>query len=134
MKKIAIWGLLLCILCAFVPVSATCLTDDPDTNQEIKITVIVIGGDTPRPRPRSGAPIITAELSGGQLSFAFNEQVGTVTVSVENSMGEIVSLGVCDTDNVPFFVLSVPVDTEDFYRISIIGDSIEAVGTYDTFR
>ena len=134
MKKIAILGGLLFILGEFASASVNCFTSGPDTNKEVKIEVVIIDGGNPRPRPRSEEPIISAELSGDQLSFDFDEQLGPVTISVENSMGEIVSFGECDTDYVPFVVLNVPTNTEDVYNISIIGESIEATGAYDTFR
>lgn len=114
--------------------ASTNSNDALDTNKEVKIEVITIDGDNPRPRPRSERPIVTAELSGDQLMFDFDEKVGVVVITVKNSMGEVV--GSCDGDTscMPIIILDVPTDTSDYYSINIQGNNIEAIGEYDTFQ
>lgn len=101
------------------------------TVREIRIEVLVIGGGKPRPRPRSLLPIIEAELDlmANQLFLAFNEAVGRVTISVKNSMGQVVTHYSCNTANEAYIVLDCP-SNKDYYTISIIGDEIEAYGTF----
>lgn len=105
--------------------------DDPSI-REIRINVFVISGGKPRPRPRSGIEIITAELdiTAQQLFLEFNEAVGKVKIQVKNSMGQIVSVYSCDTEMEPIAIMSIS-NYADYYTISIIGEGIEAYGYYE---
>lgn len=102
------------------------------TVREVRIEVLVIGGGKLRPRPRSLQPIVEAELDlmANQLFLEFNEAVGRVTISVKNSMGQVVSSYYCNTAIESLVVLGI-VDTPDSYNICIEGDGIEASGYYD---
>ena len=69
---------------------------------------------------RSLTPTIEAQINtlSRLLSFTFNEPVGTVTITVTNSVGETVASSQCNTTIQPFVQLFVPVaDDTDYYRI-----------------
>jgi hypothetical protein len=80
---------------------------------------------------RSLTPTIEAQINtlSRLLSFTFNEPVGTVTITVTNSVGETVASSQCNTTIQPFVQLFVPV-VDDTYYIYINGDRISAYGTY----
>lgn len=102
------------------------------TVREVRIEVLVIGGGKPRPRPRSLQPIVEAELDlmANQLFLEFNEAVGRVTISVKNSIGQVVSSYTCNTARESIAILGIA-DIPDSYTVSIIGDEIEARGYFD---
>ena len=80
---------------------------------------------------RSLTPTIEAQINtlSRLLSFTFNEPVGTVSITVTNSLGETVASSQCNTTIQPFVQLFVPV-VDDTYYIYINGDRISASGTY----
>ena len=80
---------------------------------------------------RSLTPTIEAQINtlSRLLSFTFNEPVGTVTITVTNSVGETVALSQCNTTIQPFVQLFVPV-VDDTYYIYITGNSLSAYGQY----
>ena len=80
---------------------------------------------------RNLTPTIEAQINtlSRLLSFTFNEPVGTVTITVTNSLGETVASSQCNTTIQPFVQLFVPV-VDDTYYIYINGDRISAYGTY----
>lgn len=80
---------------------------------------------------RNLTPTIEAQINtlSRLLSFTFNEPVGTVTITVTNSVGETVASSQCNTTIQPFVQLFVPV-VDDTYYIYINGDRISAYGTY----
>lgn len=80
---------------------------------------------------RTLTPTIEAQINtlSRLLSFTFNEPVGTVSITVTNSVGETVASSQCNTTIQPFVQLFVPV-VDDTYYIYINGDRISAYGTY----
>lgn len=67
---------------------------------------------------RNLTPTIEAQINtlSRLLSFTFNEPVGTVTITVTNSVGETVASSQCNTTIQPFVQLFVPV-ADDTYSI-----------------
>ena len=100
-----------------------------EISREVKIKVVILGGDRPRPRSEQSWDIVAAELNGILLFINFYETVGKVTITVKNSYGQIVCSHPCDTTFEPVVIMNVPVD-KDNYTINIIGDQIEAYGEY----
>ena len=80
---------------------------------------------------RNLTPTIEAQINtlSRLLSFTFNEPVGTVTITVTNSLGETVASSQCNTTIQPFVQLFVPV-IDDTYYIYINGNSLSAYGQY----
>lgn len=80
---------------------------------------------------RNLTPTIEAQINtlSRLLSFTFNEPVGTVTITVTNSVGETVASSQCNTTIQPFVQLFVPV-VDDTYYIYICGNKISATGIY----
>ena len=80
---------------------------------------------------RNLTPTIEAQINtlSRLLSFTFNEPVGTVTITVTNSLGETVASSQCNTTIQPFVQLFVPV-IDDTYYIYINGNSLYAYGQY----
>ena len=80
---------------------------------------------------RNLTPTIEAQINtlSRLLSFTFNEPVGTVTITVTNSLGETVASSQCNTTIQPFVQLFVPV-VDDTYYIYIGGNKISATGIY----
>lgn len=138
MKKIVVLLILLLTICGdgvcnHISFSASDIAGDGSrTVIDIPIDIVTIGGGKPRPRPRSLLPVIEAELdlSVNQLFLVFNETVGKVTVTVKNSIGQVVSSCSFDTSFESMVVIGVT-DTPDSYTICIEGDQIEASGYYD---
>ena len=83
---------------------------------------ISIGGkessDSNSGKGRNLIPTIEAQINtlSRLLSFTFNEPVGTVTITVTNSLGETVASSQCNTAIQPFVQLFVPV-ADDTYSI-----------------
>jgi len=61
-----------------------------EISREVKIKVVILGGDRPRPRSEQSWDIVAAELNGNLLFINFYETVGKVTITVKNSYGQIV--------------------------------------------
>lgn len=80
---------------------------------------------------RNLTPTIEAQINtlSRLLSFTFNEPVGTVSITVTNSVGETVASSQCNTTIQPFVQLFVPV-IDDTYYIYINGNSLYAYGQY----
>ena len=80
---------------------------------------------------RNLTPTIEAQINtlSRLLSFTFNEPVGTVTITVTNSLGETVASSQCNTTIQPFVQLFVPV-IDDTYYIYMCGNSLSAYGQY----
>lgn len=80
---------------------------------------------------RNLTPTIEAQINtlSRLLSFIFNEPVGTVSITVTNSLGETVASSQCNTTIQPFVQLFVPV-IDDTYFIYIGGNKISATGIY----
>ena len=80
---------------------------------------------------RNLTPTIEAQINtlSRLLSFTFNEPVGTVTITVTNSVGETVASSQCNTTIQPFVQLFVQV-ADDTYYIYIGGNKISATGIY----
>lgn len=80
---------------------------------------------------RTLTPTVEAQINtlSRLLSFTFNEPVGTVTITVTNSLGETVASSQCNTTIQPFVQLFVPV-VDDTYYIYIGGNKISATGIY----
>ncbi|MBQ5881281.1 MAG: hypothetical protein IIW70_00410, partial [Bacteroidales bacterium] len=76
-------------------------------------------------------PTVEAQINtlSRLLSFTFNEPVGTVSITVTNSVGETVASSQCNTTIQPFVQLFVPV-VDDTYYIYIGGNKISATGIY----
>lgn len=66
---------------------------------------------------RNLTPTIEAQINtlSRLLSFTFNEPVGTVTITVTNSLGETVASSQCNTTIQPFVQLFVPVIDDTYY-------------------
>ena len=66
---------------------------------------------------RNLIPTIEAQINtlSRLLSFTFNEPVGTVTITVTNSLGETVASSQCNTTIQPFVQLFVPVVDDTYY-------------------
>lgn len=102
-----------------------------ESDRDTKISIVIITGGKPLPRPRSNDAIQSSvNQETGLLSVEFDESYGIVTVSVKNSMGITVASTQCDTSIEPGTVLNVPT-TADSYMLTIVGSEIEAVGYYD---
>ena len=50
-----------------------------EISREVKIKVVILGGDRPRPRSEQSWDIVAAELNGNLLFINFYETVGKVT-------------------------------------------------------
>lgn len=127
MKNIGIlmMALFMCVLNSFAGQDSAA----KDSMQEITIRVVTTGNDIPTPRPRSVQPIIAAALEENQLWIDFYESVGTVTITVKNSCGQVVCTYSCDTAYEPTVIMTVPTDA-DCYTFCIVGNQIEAYGEY----
>ena len=87
--------------------------------------------DSNSSKGRNLIPTIEAQINtlSRLLSFTFNEPVGTVTITVTNSLGETVASSQCNSSIQPFVQLFVPV-VDDTYYIYIGGNKISATGIY----
>lgn len=132
MKKVFLLIVALLVLGEGICSINSSASQDGRTVREIRIEVLVIGGGKPRPRPRSLLPVVGAELDlmANQLFLEFNEAVGRVTISVNNSMGQVVSSYTCNTARESIAILGIA-DIPDSYTVSIIGDEIEARGYFE---
>ena len=126
MKKIFAVLFVCMSLFEFVCASQHTATQKPSTD----IKIVVIGGGTPRPRPRSMIEPITAELDGNMLFISFQESLGKVSIQVQNSFGQVVSSCSVDTTYEPMVMMNVPTN-EDYYTIHIVGDLFETYGEYN---
>ena len=124
MKKLLIGiALLLCM-----GLDGFCTTG---TDRDTKISIVIITGGRPLPRPRSKDAIqISVNQETGLLYALFDESFGVVSISVKNSMGITVASTQCDTSVESGAVLSVPT-TADSYTLTIVGNDLEMVGYYD---
>lgn len=128
MKKLLI-GIALLFCCGL---DGFCVGNTFDDSTETHIRIAVTGG-RPRPRPRSVTDEsieIFMNKDYGMLTVLFNEDFGTVIISVKNSMGITVAATQCDTTQETAAYLNVPT-AEDTYMLTIVGSEIEAVGYYD---
>lgn len=71
---------------------------------------------------RNLTPTIEAQINtlSRLLSFTFNEPVGTVTITVTNSVGETVASSQCNTTIQPFVQLFVPVVDETYSILKLL--------------
>ena len=115
---------ILCLIGGLTNLSAQSSTKDVEIKNETDSEENKVVG-------RSLTPTIEAQINtlSRLLSFTFNEPVGTVTITVTNSVGETVASSQCNTTIQPFVQLFVPV-VDDTYYIYINGDRISASGTY----
>lgn len=110
-----------------------CLNMPANVDEDTKISIVIISGGKPLPRPRDvsrDAIEISVNKTTGLLCVLFDESFGVVNISVKNSMGITVASTQCDTSIETGAVLSVPT-TADTYELSIVGDDLEVVGYYD---
>lgn len=102
-----------------------------ESDRDTKISIVIISGGRPLPRPRSKDAIqISVNQEVGLLSVLFDEPYGIVTISVKNSMGITVASTQCDTSIETSAMLSIPT-TADSYMLTIVGNDLEVVGYYD---
>ena len=115
---------ILCLIGGLTNLSAQSSTKDVEIKKETN-------SEENKDVGRSLTPTIEAQINtlSRLLSFTFNEPVGTVTITVTNSVGETVASSQCNTTIQPFVQLFVPV-VDDTYYIYINGDRISAYGTY----
>ena len=115
---------IICLIGGLTNLSAQSSTKDVEIKNETDSDKNKVVG-------RSLIPTIEAQINtlSRLLSFTFNEPVGTVTITVTNSLGETVASSQCNTTIQPFVQLFVPV-VDDTYYIYINGDRISASGTY----
>ena len=115
---------LLCLFGGFTNLSAQTTTKDIEIKDEKY-------HESEKEVGRSQFPTIEAQINtlSRLLSFTFNESVGTVTITVTNSLGETVASSQCNTTIQPFVQLFVPV-ADDTYYIYIGGNKISATGIY----
>ena len=115
---------ILCLIGGLTNLSAQSSTKDVEIKNETDSDKNKVVG-------RSLIPTIEAQINtlSRLLSFTFNEPVGTVSITVTNSVGETVASSQCNTTIQPFVQLFVPV-VDDTYYIYINGDRISASGTY----
>lgn len=57
-----------------------------EISREVKIKIVILGGDRPRPRSEQSWDIVAAELNGNLLFINFYETVGKVTITVKIHM------------------------------------------------
>ena len=115
---------IICLIGGLTNLSAQSSTNDVEIKNETDSDKNKVVG-------RSLIPTIEAQINtlSRLLSFTFNEPVGTVSITVTNSVGETVASSQCNTTIQPFVQLFVPV-VDDTYYIYINGDRISASGTY----
>lgn len=115
---------LLCLIGGLTNLSAQSSTKDVEIKKETN-------SEENKGVGRSLTPPIEAQINtlSRLLSFTFNEPVGTVTITVTNSLGETVASSQCNTAIQPFVQLFVPV-VDDTYYIYIGGNKISATGIY----
>ena len=115
---------IICLIGGLTNLSAQSSTKDVEIKNETDSDKNKVVG-------RSLIPTIEAQINtlSRLLSFTFNEPVGTVSITVTNSVGETVASSQCNTTIQPFVQLFVPV-VDDTYYIYINGDRISASGTY----
>ena len=115
---------ILCLIGGLTNLSAQSSTKDVEIKNETKY-------EENKNLGRSLTPTIEAQINtlSRLLSFTFNEPVGTVTITVANSVGETVASSQCNTTIQPFVQLFVPV-IDDTYYIYINGNSLSAYGQY----
>ena len=117
---------LLILLLGVQQISAQTSIQDIEINVDDKES-----SDSNSGKGRNLTPTIEAQINtlSRLLSLTFNEPVGTVSITVTNSVGETVASSQCNTTIQPFVQLFVPV-VDDTYYIYINGDRISAYGTY----
>ena len=115
---------ILCLIGGLTNLSAQSSTKDVEIKNETN-------SEKNKDVGRSLIPTIEAQINtlSRLLSFTFNEPVGTVTITVTNSLGETVASSQCNTTIQPFVQLFVPV-IDDTYYIYINGNSLSAYGQY----
>lgn len=104
---------ILCLIGGLTNLSAQSSTKDVEIKNETKY-------EENKNLGRSLTPTIEAQINtlSRLLSLTFNEPVGTVTITVTNSVGETVASSQCNTTIQPFVQLFVPVvDDTYYYRI-----------------
>ena len=117
---------LLILLLGVQQISAQTSIPDIEINVDDKES-----SDSNSGKGRNLTPTVEAQINtlSRLLSFTFNEPVGTVTITVTNSLGETVASSQCNTAIQPFVQLFVPV-IDDTYYIYIGGNKISATGIY----
>ena len=102
---------IICLIGGLTNLSAQSSTKDVEIKNETDSDKNKVVG-------RSLIPTIEAQINtlSRLLSFTFNEPVGTVTITVTNSVGETVASSQCNTTIQPFVQLFVPV-ADDTYSI-----------------
>lgn len=115
---------IICLIGGLTNLSAQSSTKDVEIKNETDSDKNKVVG-------RSLIPTIEAQINtlSRLLSFTFNEPVGTVSITVTNSVGETVASSQCNTTIQPFVQLFVPV-VDDTYYIYITGNSLSAYGQY----
>lgn len=115
---------ILCLIGGLTNLSAQSSTKDVEIKNETNY-------EKDQDLGRSLTPTIEAQVNtlSRLLSLTFNEPVGTVTVTVTNSVGDTVAASQCNTTILPFVQLFVPV-IDDTYYIYINGNSLSAYGQY----
>lgn len=129
MKKLLIIPLLLLFACNVFAVSYYD-SKDPDS-KEIDITP---GNDIPRvPISRDlSKPTIEALLycNSGNLLFTFNENIGEVTITVNDANGNVVATSTCDSSVSDSATIVVPT-LAGLYTISVVGEQFSGEGSYE---
>lgn len=98
----------------------------------IKINDIRRPAGSGTPTPRSVISLVDTwyDADMALLEISFNEEVGKVSIQVQNSFGQVVSSCSVDTTYEPMVMMNVPTN-EDYYTIHIVGDIFEAYGAYN---
>jgi hypothetical protein len=101
---------ILCLIGGLTNLSAQSSTKDVEIKNETN-------SEKNKDVGRSLIPTIEAQINtlSRLLSFTFNEPVGTVTITVTNSVGETVASSQCNTTIQPFVQLFVPVVDDTYY-------------------
>ena len=104
---------LLCLIGGLTNLSAQSSTKDVEIKKETN-------SEENKGVGRSLTPPIEAQINtlSRLLSFTFNEPVGTVTITVTNSLGETVASSQCNSSIQPFVQLFVPVVDDTYYIYS----------------
>ena len=92
------------------------------TTADVNIIIDIPENGNENNQGRSLTPTIEAQINtlSRLLSFTFNEPVGTVSITVTNSVGETVASSQCNTTIQPFVQLFVPVADETYSILKLL--------------
>lgn len=130
MKKLLFIPLSL-LLVSNICANALCNSNESDPKQVVIIPERnpIIPDIIPRDLNR---PIVEALLycNSGNLLFTFNENIGEVTITVNDANGNVVATSTCDSSVSDSATMVVPT-LAGLYTISVVGEQFSGEGSYE---